>query len=429
MIHLPVDNARRWKGRSALSILVNEFNREEAFSNSSPWGEAIPSGTPLHWAIREDNLSAVTLLLRNEADVCQVDSLSDGPLKLAILHCSCEEIITSLLDAGASSTDRLDAMMKANSDGDLEAVKLLAEADPEILRTADRFEIGGLLNRAGSVEVFQYLLSQGLTQLDFSIDVSAVAMKGNTGEFTGFVFNSGFLRQATERQTYVILVDALEDGNHSLLKKLYHTVLEDIFVALLNRAMYGGPSALCMAVARNQGKILEDLIAMGAEIDLEGSSDGSALMTACALGYLDMVRRLVRLGAALCYVNQDGLQRSAVSLSSRHHKVLQWLLVGMHVEQQRLEHQPSQSTSCQRVWSGPRLFKLALPGYMHRDFGESRWDHLKRLQEWREDLAGSTLAESRKNSGLDLGAGQELESRMIDAQAAHRQFLARLGEA
>lgn len=429
MIDLPTD-MKGWRDRSALSILVNDFNREEAFSDRSPWKTTMPSGSPLHWAIREDDLDAVSLLLQNESDVNQVDSSGYGPLKLAVSEACSEEIIRKLLNSGANPTDRLYAMIEATSKGDLEVIRILAEANPEILKAADRFTMAGLLNESGSVEVFQYLLSQGLRPLDFKIvDVSLIAIKTDADEFSAFIFNSGLLRQATEGQVSIAFSSAVVEDKFPILKRLYHIVSADLFVVLLNRTMYGGPSALCAAASRNAGTIVDDLIAMGAEIDFEGSPYGSPLMTACALGCFDVVRRLVRLGAALCYVNEDGLLRNAVTLSSGHQELLRWFLVERHVEQRKLDNQPEQFTPVEQVaWSGPRAFKLALPTYVKRNFGESRWSHLRRLQKWKEDLFGATLAESRRNSGLDFKAEFEAESKTNEAQAAHRQFLARLGE-
>lgn len=138
---------------------------------------------------------------------------------------------------------------------------------------------------------------------------------------------------------------------------------------------------------------------------MEGSPYGSPVMVGCALGSLNMVKYLVRAGAALFYVNEDGLPRSAVALSSRHKEVKRWLLGERHTEQRKLEYQSSSSKNHESPWSGPRIFKLALPAYMHRDDDESLWDHLQRLQKWKRELMGSTLAESRLNSGLDLNAG------------------------
>lgn len=428
MIDLPTD-MKGWRDRSALSILVNELNREEAFSDRSPWKTTMPSGSPLHWAIREDDLDAVRLLLQKESDVNQVDSSGHGPLKLAVSEACSEEIVKKLLSSGANPTDRLYAMIEATSKGDLEVIRILAEADPGILKAAEQFTMGGLLNKSGSVEVFQYLLSQGLRPLDFKIvDVSLIALNADADEFSAFIFNSGLLRQATEGQVSNVFSAAVVEDKFPILKRLHHVVSADLSVVLLNRTMYGGPSALCAAASRNAGTIVEQLIAMGAEIDFEGSSYGSPLMTACALGCFDVVRRLVRLGAALCYVNEDGLLRNAVTLSLGHQELLRWFLVERHLEQRKPDNQPGQFTPQQVAWSGPRAFKLDLPTYVKRDFGESRWSHLRRLQKWKEGLLGATLAESRRNSGLDSKAELEAESKTNEAQAAHRQFLARLGE-
>lgn len=63
MICIPADVVG-WRGRSALSILVNEVNQDQAFSNDPPWTQGMPSGSPLHWAIRKSDVSGVKLLLK-----------------------------------------------------------------------------------------------------------------------------------------------------------------------------------------------------------------------------------------------------------------------------------------------------------------------------------------------------------------------------
>lgn len=427
MISRPADT--KWGQRSALSILVNEFNQEEAFSGRHPWEKMRATGSPLHWAIYEDNVDAVKLLLENEADVNLVDSSGKTPLHLAAWHGSSPEILTELLNAGAGPGGRLNAILEATREGDLELLKILAEADPETLRAADRFTSNGLMYLPDSVPVFQYLLAQGLSLFNHEHFVfSAVTINTTVSRSNAFIFNSGLLSQCTEELMADAFAYALDVGRYTVIKWLYRSVWNHLFPALLNVTRSGWASPLCVAAARHGVDQVQDLIDMGAEIDLEGCSYGSPLMVACILGNLDVTRRLVRLGASLFYVSQDGLPRSAVALSSRHQEVKRWLLVDRHIEQPKLEYQPSQSTPKQQAWSGPRLFRLALPEYMHRNSDESQWSHLQRLQKWKGGLLGSTLAETRRNSGLDFEADLEAESRKTQAQAAHRQFLARLGE-
>lgn len=430
IVLLPEDT--RWSRRRALPILVNNFSHEAAFSDSSPWGEEMPPGSPLHWAIRYSNIDAVTLLLKNEADMNEVDASGRTPLLLAVSSSHPTALLQQLLQAGAGlkepSSCRIDAMNLAIRKGKLEIVKILAEADPETLKSVDQYSADSLLRMAGSSDVFQYLVSQGIDPVKVTGVKDSPVTFHMTGSLSGFVFNSGLTCHATAESMVLHLAQAATSGNLWVIKAIYRTLPKSLFATLVNRTKYGIASALCVAAVKNAAKLATELINMGAKLDSEGCVYGSALMAASVWGCLDVARCLVRSGAALCYVNEHGSLRSAVSLSLRHGKVTRWFLVDRHVEQRKLEHQPQQCASQQVEWSGPRLFKLALPTYMKRDSGESRWSHLRRLQKWKQGLLGATLAESRGNSGLDFKAELEFESRKSEAQAAHRQFLSRVGE-
>lgn len=353
---------------------------------------------------------------------------------LAVSSSHPAKLLRELLQAGAGleepSRCRNEAMQSAILTGDLEVVKILAEAAPETLKWVDQFSADDVIYAAGSADVFQYLVSQGSDPFKVTETRKAAITfhMASRSLLSPFIFNSGLISHASEES--IVFPFAFAAGNNELwvIKSLYRTLSRDLFATIVNSMKYGTASALCLAALNNEAKLATALISMGAEIESEGSLYGSPLMLASYWGCLDVVRCLVRSGAVLSYVNKDGLLRSAVNLSSGHQKITRWLLVERHTEQRKLEYQPLRCNSQQAVWSGPRLFKLALPAYMHRNFGESRWSHLRRLQNWKKGLLGSALAESRRNSGLDFKAELEVDSRKNVAQAARHQFLARLGE-
>lgn len=435
-VSLPVDIVG-WKNLSALSILTRIFNLEDTSSDLSRWRQVMPRGSPLHWAIRKSNVSAVKLLLQNEAEVNDIDGSGMTPLHLAVCSKYPAKLLRQLLRAGAGLAEitesRIETMYSAIRKGDLEVVKILAEADPEILKGVYQLSAERRLRIAGSTEVFEYLVSQGFDPLrvsDFG-DSAITSHMGIGDPLRPYMFNSGLAFQLSEDSlllTLFRLLDKRDLGSISLLKRLPRALHIGTFARLVNRKSQSMGSAFCLAASINAAGMVQALITMVEELDSEGCRHGSPLMAACAWGNLEVVKHLVRSGALLCYVNEDGLLRSAVSLSCRHEKIKRWLLVDRHTEQQKLDYQPSQSTSHQAVWSGPRLFKLALPVYMQRDFGESRWSHLQRLEKWKKDLLGCTLNQSRRNSGLDFDAELAADSRERDAQAAQRRFLARLGD-
>lgn len=369
------------------------------------------------------------MLLRNGAALNQVDSSGSTPLLLAARDPSSPKILRELLNAGAGPAGRLDAMLEATRKGDLDVIRMLAEYDPETVAVADRFSADGLIYHAGSVEVMQYLLSQGLSPFTHQPALfSSITICTTSSRFTGFIFNSGLLSQTKEALISEAFAFAVDNDQFPVIRRLHRILPKDLYCSLLNSTRPGWASPLCVAASRNAAQRAEDLVHMGAKVEMEGSPYGSPLMVACSLGSLDVVKYLVRAGAALLYVNEDGLLRSAVASSFPHQEVKRWLLVERHIEQRKLGYQSSPSKSHESPWSGPRIFKLALPSYMLRDDDESRWDHLKRLQEWKKELMGSTLAESRLNSGLDLNAGYEDEAKRDDAETARRRFMARLGD-
>lgn len=129
----------------------------------------------------------------------------------------------------------------------------------------------------------------------------------------------------------------------------------DTFKHLMNLEPERGISPLCRAASRGIMEIMENCLTMGADIDFEGCSLGSALMIACACGRLDAVKFLVQRGAAISYVGKAGLT-SAVAAGRRSKTVIAWLLVGQFNEQRRLENGINASSWSEdrevRQWSG-----------------------------------------------------------------------------
>ncbi|KAG8156758.1 hypothetical protein KVR01_013363 [Diaporthe batatas] len=429
----------QWRHRTALNILVNSFNHKKALSDNSLWEVKWPPGSPLHWAIRNSDVPAVKLLLENEADVNKADSRGRTPLELAVSSKHPAELVQELLQAGAGlaepSGNRIETMEDAVCNGDIGVIKALAEADPETLKGVSQCSADTLLQSAPSAAVFQFLVSRGADPfkgMELPAGYSAVASLIDPDyELSGFALNSGLVVQSSEDSLAFCLFKLANDSGQEsvcLVKMIGRVIRSDAFMHAVNTTSRAFGSTLCVAASLDATGMVKALMTMGAELELEGCRYGSPLMAACAWGNLDAARCLVRAGAQLCYVNDEGTQRSAVRAASRHKKVIQWLLVGRYTEQLKIDYQPSQATSHETVWSGPRLFKLALPTYMHRDFDESRWSHLRRLQKWSEGLRGCALAESRRNSGLDFDAEFGAASSQRVAQAAHERFLASLGE-
>lgn len=127
---------------------------------------------------------------------------------------------------------------------------------------------------------------------------------------------------------------------------------------------------------------VENCLSMGADIDFEGCSWGSALMIASACGKLASVKYLVRAGAKIDYIGRRGYT-SALSVTVSK-VVKQWLLVGRFVEQKKI----SVGTECDKNHlmgqterrSGVAKIKVRLNELYYRRCGESSLDYLRRLE-------------------------------------------------
>lgn len=187
--------------------------------------------------------------------------------------------------------------------------------------------------------------------------------------------------------------------------KFYRRQLpHDTFKRIMNLQPERGISPLCRASSRGIREIMENCLTMGAEIDFEGCSLGSALMIACACGRLDAVKLLVRRGAAISYVGKNGLT-SAVIAARRSKTVLVWLLVGQFNEQRRLNYGDETSFASGknreiRSWSGIGQAALRLIGRREMQPHESSFDYAVRLLVMRQKVKNITVL---RNIGNDLG--------------------------
>lgn len=177
--------------------------------------------------------------------------------------------------------------------------------------------------------------------------------------------------------------------------KLYRRGLShDAFTRIMNLQPERGMSPLCRASSRGMLEITENCLTMGAEIDFEGCSLGSALMIACACGRLDAVKFLVRRGAAISYVGRNGLT-SALVAGHRSKKILAWLLVGQFTEQGRLncDDKPSSSSTASEIqpWSGIQKMALQLVGWREMQPHESSLQYAKFLLKLKRKLRGEVI--------------------------------------
>ncbi|KAI0418232.1 ankyrin repeat-containing domain protein [Xylaria grammica] len=165
------------------------------------------------------------------------------------------------------------------------------------------------------------------------------------------------------------------------------------FQNMMNLHPEKGISPLCQAAAIDSLDIIDHCLEMGAAIDFDGSSYGSALMAACANCRLKAVKHLVRRGASIVYHGEFGLT-SAIEMANGHKKIIAWLLVGQFTEQIKLEYRDADgpnNTAPIRHWSGFQQKPMRLIGYNERQPHQSLKDYIFKLAEIRDDMRGKAL--------------------------------------
>ncbi|KAI0857775.1 ankyrin repeat-containing domain protein [Xylaria cubensis] len=171
------------------------------------------------------------------------------------------------------------------------------------------------------------------------------------------------------------------------------------FQIIMNLHPEKGISPLCQAAAIDSLDVIDRCLEMGADIDFDGSSYGSALMAACANCRLKAVKHLVRCGASIVYDGQLG-RTSAIEMANGHKKIIAWLLVGQFTEQTKLEYpifeDPKNAPSI-RYWSGIEQKPMRLTGYYERRPHESLKDYVFRLAEIRLEMQGIALPLHKKD--------------------------------
>ncbi|KAI1110109.1 ankyrin repeat-containing domain protein [Nemania sp. NC0429] len=167
----------------------------------------------------------------------------------------------------------------------------------------------------------------------------------------------------------------------------------DKFQHMMNLHPEQGISPLCRAAALDALEVIDHCLEMGADIDFDGSSYGSALMAACANSRLEAVKHLVRRGASIVYHGEFGIT-SAIEAADGHKKIITWLLVGQFTEQAKLEYtslQDSNTAESIRAWSGVQQKPMRLTGSHERKRLESLRDYIFRLAQIRGDMRGRRL--------------------------------------
>ncbi|WQF85889.1 Putative ankyrin repeat-containing domain superfamily [Colletotrichum destructivum] len=332
------------------------------------------SDTPLHGAAMVNRIDSARRLLEHGADpnLCNLNSFT--PLTVAVRR------------------------------GHLEMAQLLVERGADVhARDIDGMSLlNACADASDHPEMFIWLMSLGLDPCKpDGTGYTPLHKVILNNAFPGLVFNHGldFSRVRDVRKGFLSLVikshHRRADGT---LRRLFKRLPRENALELANSTPGAFFSPLCVAVVRNRLDCVSTLLRHGADIDAEGSAEGSALMVACTRHKLKAVKLLVRSGASISYQAMvDGVPvfRSALESARPYPRVVRWLLVDRHARLRSIESVSEDVGEAEvKPWSGGRVAGYELSGVginTGRRVGETGLEYLRRLDRIRWSLRGQTI--------------------------------------
>lgn len=314
--------------------------------------KALETARPLHIAAYKGHLPIVRMLLAYGAFVDCEDTNLATPLHYALYNSQCS-MVQSLLDAGANP-NAMDLYLNspcivAAGHDDADALRILLEGGADIqIRNRYGETILHVAAISGTKNVFVFLCNDASVHY-----LSAENARGRTILLEAvcnawipmnYLVNLAPPAEAYESREYNILTSATTYRSTAEIRMLLRRIPTKCLPKLLNyRARNGTP--LDNAAIMSKLDTMTLLLDFGAQLEAEGSSDGTPLMAACATGRLAAVKLLVARGAKTSYV-KDGQVYSAYTAAKYHPKVRRWLLVGRFSEGPKLLTQRTEEARC-----------------------------------------------------------------------------------
>ncbi|WYZ46115.1 hypothetical protein EsH8_IX_000340 [Colletotrichum jinshuiense] len=356
----------------------------------------------------EASVKMMEILIANGADV----DMPDGEQYITPLHEAARQNFIYgaklLLEKGANPNLRnsqfYTPLTFAVEQGYLEMAKLLVEYGADIhVYDSDGMSI---LNTCGEEskcpKMFIWLMSLGLDP--YRHDKAGYTPVHDiilSNEFSGIAFNHGFdfSKVGEIRKGFVsLIIEFNHNKANGILLRLFKRLPFEEASELANSTPEAFVSPLCNAVIRDELECIPTLLRYGADIDAEGSTDGSALMIACLKGRLDVVEVLVRHGARISYhtvVDGSPVFRNALEYVRSFPHIVRWLLVDRFTRQGKIEGVLRAADGQEaRPWSGPCVAGYELSGignHTGRRIGESGLDFVRRMDQIRRSLRGQTV--------------------------------------
>lgn len=370
--------------------------------------------TALHWAVMQNKVFFVQLLVDNSADLEAKDNLGRTPLLLVTTAPATVDnsvVIQILLQAGSNINCRNNTgatpMAEACVRGNSLAISALMDWDPDMLAKDHRGRnvlhylfYSRETNERDSCRpaLFIKFTQMGVkpSELDM-FGCSAIHLSIHNKCMTALLLNGNAQIQEERPIPWSSLFLNPYAVNAACLTtafRLYRRKLStQKFRTLLNLEVVGPRNPLCFAASTGQIQAMENILSLGSLIDFEGCPEGSALMAASSAGTLESVIYLVRHGASISFQGHNHF-RSAVKLAATSPRVLRWLLVDRFTDQKKLDqfcHESTSLSTCYKPWSGIHKAEMIISGRWERQPYESSRQYWARLSSMTEEFRGKFL--------------------------------------
>ncbi|KAM0806684.1 putative Ankyrin [Seiridium cardinale] len=369
-----------------------------------------PYLSPLQHAIQTGQREAVEILLSYASGDYPIDVEPTRVFHVSMEggDCKPDDILQDILNSGACIDSRTTfgwtRLMQATASNEHKTIKSLMGANSDWSITgSDGSTILHAAAMGQNLPAFVDFVSLGANPLLVDAGgLSALHLAATWNVFTPLLLNGNYSIDVIRPFPSYNLnigwrVPPLWDMswlNHHFRLYRRKMMLRDL-QRMANLEPGSGWSLLCEMSVLGNIQAMKNLISIGANIEHEGSSDGSALMAACRAGNFTSVRFLVRKGALLSYAGAQG-HRSAVHLARRTKRIVKWILVDRFSEQHKIsmkdcEAETARLNEAAMPWSGAKKVDFLILGENERRSTESSFEYYKRLMVLKHSLRGKVL--------------------------------------
>lgn len=358
------------------------------------------SGTALHYAVRNDNVEAASVLLKNGAVIDKPDSKG----RTALMSSLKREMIMLLVSHGASPVDHFAVDIFDWLDWELDTFTSVISAYSGNARQESITKLPAFLpttcDTRGSflceeleifpVHLFKILEAKVDLNRELGSEISLMHLAIVNQASSTFVLNSDIKLEDTTPFPWHLKFWSSLSFMESTFRLFRKRLKDKDLIRICHLQPSRGWSPLCMAAIDHNIEMVRNCLSLAADVDFEGSTHGSALILACASGYLEVVRILVRAGASLSYTGQTGHRSVFAFCHSK--EVRRWLLVERFTEQRLIDEHPHwEAVQTVRPWAGTAMARLKLVGERAMCYHETSVDYAGKLARMRKEWRGKVI--------------------------------------